>query len=195
MELWVFTMQVFIISPSPSSCPRTLDMNGGSPELYGMPPNPAMLRGYESLSASFPFRLLGKGRAGSAKWTWPSPSRQFRQLSRQWCMVLPALIVFTMGSSSLAETWKVACSKQFPLTRENTACQNVQLKYITTLHLFFPKDPGLHPPSIFPPRKSHGRIFLIIWEQTHQSICQRLWPTRQNGKNSMKWKQHSHNKC
>lgn len=108
-----------------------------------------------------------------------SSYRQFRELSRKWWRLLPALMVFTMASSSLAETWK-ACSKQFLLTRENSVCQNVQIQYITTLHLgifFLPKCTVLLLRSILHTRKSHRGIFLIIWEQTHQSICQGVWPT------------------
>lgn len=107
---------------------------------------------------------LGRKEQDQLNETWSSPSRQFNQLTRQWCMLLLALMVFIMASPSLAETWKVACSKQFPLTKENTVCQNLQLMYITTLHLSFPKYPSLHLASILSPGKHHRGIFLIIWE-------------------------------
>lgn len=74
-------------------------------------------------------------------------------------------------------------------------CQDVHLMFITTLLLFFTKYPVQLLPSTLSTWRSHRRISLIVCDQTHQSTCHQLWPTWQNGKNSMKSKQHRQNKC
>lgn len=68
---------------------------------------------------------LGREEQDHLNEIWSSPSRHFSQLSREGCGLLPALAVFAVSSSSLAEAWEVACSKQFRLTKENTVCHNI----------------------------------------------------------------------